>query len=322
MHINVVRGTAFLFMYFTPNHFARQGVRGDGMDIREVINKRMSIRLYENRKVDPELLEQVLCAGNYSQALIPSIKTRFILKENLHGLHRRLSGYVGYLGNIMEAPNYIFGLSEKREGYLENMGYVMEQMILKANELGLGTCWISVLKHEDRIADVLGVAGTGERIVALTPVGYEKESRTEKFFNEIIYKEPKKKAVKKGIHEFVYTRRLGQPIGHLVLDKPKLMEVFRYVAKAPSWANEQPWAFIVNPKEVVFAVRRAQGIFEPSEINHYRIDGGIAMLYYSLVAREVGLAYEWDMTPISDKELARRYGITHHYQVLGRVPIE
>ncbi|MBD3204917.1 hypothetical protein GF319_01070 [Candidatus Bathyarchaeota archaeon] len=50
----------------------------------------------------------------------------------------------------------------------------MEHMVLAAQDLGLGTCWLGGQFDEDVVREALGVPDS-HRIVALLPVGYPDE---------------------------------------------------------------------------------------------------------------------------------------------------
>ena len=54
--------------------------------------------------------------------------------EALHGL--------GTYGFIRGASAFIVGAAAPGEGWLEDYGYAMEELVLLATDLGLGTCWL------------------------------------------------------------------------------------------------------------------------------------------------------------------------------------
>jgi len=58
------------------------------------------------------------------------------------------------------------------EYYQIDLGIAMEHMVLKATELGLGTCWIGWFR-EDRIKEILEIPEK-IKVLALLTVGYPK----------------------------------------------------------------------------------------------------------------------------------------------------
>ncbi len=78
------------------------------------------------------------------------------------------------------------------EYYQIDLGIAMEHMVLKATELGLGTCWIGWF-HEKKIKKILEIPQT-IKIIALLGVGYPKEeditpAKKRKPLEEIFYRE-------------------------------------------------------------------------------------------------------------------------------------
>jgi nitroreductase len=60
------------------------------------------------------------------------------------------------------------------EYYQLDMGIAMEHIVLKATELGLGTCWVGWI-NEDNLRAVLGIPKR-VRVMALIAVGYSTET--------------------------------------------------------------------------------------------------------------------------------------------------
>lgn len=54
--------------------------------------------------------------------------------------------------------------------YLVDVGIALQQLVLAASNLGLGTCWIGAF-DEATVKAALGVPGD-VKVVALTPLGY------------------------------------------------------------------------------------------------------------------------------------------------------
>ena len=64
-----------------------------------------------------------------------------------------------------DIPNY-------RKAYLESASAAMENLLLAATALGLGTCWVTgPLEDEAALRRILPIPDTKE-IVAITPLGY------------------------------------------------------------------------------------------------------------------------------------------------------
>ena len=103
-------------------------------NLNEYISKRKSVRKYKIDPLPEEILikikEQIIAL----KPLYPSIKTRFDIVDDIKN------------PMSLKAPHYFIVSSEKSEGYFENVGFMLEQMSLYLNSLGLGSCWLGMAK--------------------------------------------------------------------------------------------------------------------------------------------------------------------------------
>lgn len=80
---------------------------------------------------------------------------------------------------------------ETAKAYLwQNAGIAVEHMVLKAVDLGLGSCWVGIVDRE-KAKKILKLEDRYD-IVALLPIGYpdqEPSPRTRLPMNEILLKE-------------------------------------------------------------------------------------------------------------------------------------
>ena len=79
---------------------------------------------------------------------------------------------LGTYGFIQGAPAYVAGVvrSVDERGVLEDLGYVMEAVVLHATQLGLGTVWLGGTFTKGRFARALGLGGS-ESLPAVIAVG-------------------------------------------------------------------------------------------------------------------------------------------------------
>jgi nitroreductase len=75
------------------------------------------------------------------------------------------------------------------EYYQIDLGIAMEHMVLKATELGLGTCWIGWF-NEDKLKKILNIPKK-IKVSAMLAIGYPKEEpskkRSRKPINKILF---------------------------------------------------------------------------------------------------------------------------------------
>ena len=112
------------------------------MDYYNLAIKRESTRSFKKRPVSDRQLAEL--TGYFSQCarLVPEIKTDIrILGAEAGSL---LKGCVGYHDLMIEAPHYLVIASEPAPSYLENAGFMGEDLVLKMTELEIETCWITI----------------------------------------------------------------------------------------------------------------------------------------------------------------------------------
>lgn len=149
------------------------------MDFFDVIEKRRSIRQYTDAPVSLDDMVRVVEAGR----LAPSWKNgqcwRYIVVKDAE-----IRAEIGTIVNNNPDPSaytnapYVLvlcadpdqsGHHNGQDYYMTDVGIALEQSILAAAALGLGTCWIGLF-DEEPLKEILNVP-EHIRIVALTPLG-------------------------------------------------------------------------------------------------------------------------------------------------------
>ena len=284
------------------------------MNIREAIRRRISVRHYEPRPVPEEILRAVVKSGEDSVALDDSIRVRFHLIEEGKLVAARMTYLTGAGFLFGSSPHFIIATSEEKPLFMLNMGFRMEQMILFATQQGLGTCWVGGMFTEERIGGFLGL-GKGERVVALTPLGYPDTS----FYGRVAHDVIELGAMNFGRRKPLKQIAFGSEWGSLLETGDKeLLEALECARLAPSWVNAQPWLFLVTGKEII-AVADAKGRYSSVRDgkHYYRLDVGIAMAHFFLAAREMGWSGSWQVTGFDPAQVTKIHAIPDGYEVLG-----
>lgn len=108
------------------------------MDIMEAMKQRHSVRQYLNKPIEKEILS--------------------VLKEEINicnkesGLHIQLvtdepkafDSFMAHYGKFSGVTNYIVLVGKKSDDLDEKCGYFGERVVLKAQQLGLNTCWVAM----------------------------------------------------------------------------------------------------------------------------------------------------------------------------------
>ncbi|MFQ5831321.1 MAG: nitroreductase family protein [Candidatus Thorarchaeota archaeon] len=185
-------------------------------------------------------------------------------------------GAVGpYILKVTEAPYYIAFVANMSAPNIQAItGYLGEGVILEATSLGLNTCWVAGFYRREAVLKQIDLQN-GERVLAITPVGYSKEKSDRVGVSS-------KKYRRKSLDKLIVSGRLDDN----VWARPAL----EAVRIAPSAANRQPWRFqISNDSITVLANSKREG-FGVSR----KLDCGIAMLHLELGALAAGSKGSWE----------------------------
>ena len=133
------------------------------MDILEIMRARHSVRQYTAEKIEPqkrEALEELARECNEASGL----KIQLFFEEP-----KCFAGRMAHYGSFLGVENYIALVGKKSPDLEEKVGYYGEKLVLKAQELGLSTCWVA-LTHGKSQAQI----EKGEKLACVIAVGYGK----------------------------------------------------------------------------------------------------------------------------------------------------
>lgn len=132
------------------------------MEIIELMKERHSVRQYTDKKIEKENREVL-------NALIAKINQKAGLHiQIIYDEPKCFNSMMAHYGKFDGVNNYIALVGEKSKSD-ESLGYYGEQIVLKAQELGLNTCWVA-MTHGKSKAQI----DKGEKLVCLISLGYGK----------------------------------------------------------------------------------------------------------------------------------------------------
>jgi len=167
----------------------------------EAIRNRRSIRAYTGENVSEEEVERLIDAARWAPSAGNIQPWEFIVVRN-EETKRRLSAAALDQTFIEEAPVVIVVCANQMrsaQGYgsrgttlycLQDTAAAIQNLLLAAYTLGLGTCWVGAF-HEEEVKKVLNTVGA-VRPVAIIPVGHaaeEPEARWRRPKREIVHYE-------------------------------------------------------------------------------------------------------------------------------------
>jgi nitroreductase len=149
------------------------------MDVYEAVQKRCSVRAYQNRPVEQEKLDRVLDAGRLSPSARNTQARKFVVVRDAE--IRQALADAAEQPFIAHAPVVIAVVSLEPDRLMHcgvpcgpvDCAIAIDHMTLAATAEGLGTCWIGHF-DQDACCRLLDVP-PGAKIIELLLLGYQDE---------------------------------------------------------------------------------------------------------------------------------------------------
>lgn len=171
------------------------------LDVFEAIKGRRSIRTFTSEEASEEEVERLIDAARMAPSAGNIQSWEFVIVRDAE-IKRRLSVAALDQRFIEEAPVVIVVCAnETRSGWsygsrgvtlycLQDTAAAIQNILLAAYALGLGTCWVGAF-HEEEVRRLLNTP-RGLRPVAIVPVGHPAEkpmARSKRSLREIVHYE-------------------------------------------------------------------------------------------------------------------------------------
>jgi len=137
--------------------------KGVNMDILQAIEERHSVRKYSDRKIEAaarEELDRFVAACNEESGL--NIRIHY---DDPSGFDTRLAHY----GSFSNVNNFIVLAGKDCADFDECCGYYGEKIVLKAQQLGLNTCWAALTYSKKKVRKMVPA---DEKLCMVIALGY------------------------------------------------------------------------------------------------------------------------------------------------------
>ncbi len=271
-----------------------------GASVTDLIDKRYSCRTYADTPIAAETqrtLETFLAAHN-TGPFGSTVRLALIAATEADRLALKGLGTYGFIRNPM---GFIIGaMEETPERNLEDFGWILEQIVLYATGLGLGTVWLGGTFTKSRFAQLMDLHAS-EQVPAVIATGYPADEKhaLDLFIRrrakgdhrlpwaQLFYEAPTDENKKDAFHKPLLEDRAG-----------RYAEVLEMVRQAPSASNKQPWRVVRDRECWHLYLQRTRGYAPRNALlgvaDMQRIDMGIAMCHWELTAEELGLGGRWE----------------------------
>lgn len=231
------------------------------MNINEVIQKRKSVRKYEKTNVNQDVLSEIEKDLDNYVPVFSSSKVRFEIIRNEEMTQNVKLGFLFGIGKI-DAPCCIVGIYEDNQKGNQEIGFALEQEVLKLTQLGYGTCWLKTFDKE--LLTKLCNVTKEEEIGVVIAVGIEKQ---DDFMNSKFRKLAGSKK-RKSISEICLNESQEN------MDK-QIIDMIKLSILAPSANNAQPVRIGIDNNRADFYLT-----------NESMIDTGIFISHFYLLVKE------------------------------------
>ena len=208
------------------------------MDIIQAMKERRSVRSYNGEPLSTSVVSDLRKIIDDSYSPFGGNVTIRLKYFDLKGEFKP-STY----GVITGASDFfLMGIGDDEDSAL-TAGFRFEQVVLKAWEMGLGTCWIAGTYKGSQF-DKDEKWPEGESLKIICPVGYpEKQRFLEKMMRLTVGSDKRKP-----FSDLFFEDDFKKPLD----PENKFSEALRMLRLAPSSTNSQPWRALVKGDEVMF----------------------------------------------------------------------
>ena len=243
----------------------------------EMIFKRKSFHIFRNvgnESISEDELNDIQNAYSDFTPLNPEIKTAICIVPEEETNCKRGGEYC------------ILIYSENKNDYLQNIGYLGEQLDLYLVSRNIGTLWFGIGKTKDEPFENMGFV----IMFSIRKISDDSKYRKDMF-----------KSKRKSVEEIWE----GEPI-------PGVSDIVRF---APSACNSQPWLVKNNGELSVYRYKKPgkRGIMPADKVSFYnRIDIGIFICFMDICLEHSGIVFEKKL--YSDDSEDKEFVLTAKYR--------
>lgn len=244
------------------------------------LKTRTSTREYKEKKLDDNTTRKIFDIVEAEAEKFGKENLSFLVNTDGESVYKALAGVAGYRGIMIKAPAYIaLNALNNNPGSVVKGAYGMEEIITRLNELGLGSCWITVSDVETTVKKSAFNFTDGD-VNLLLAVGYplDDEVRQQRYDD------------RKPTEDLVFLGDFDTQATDEDLEQRGLNDIFDYAKFAPSTHNEQPWRFVIVDDEIKLYIENFKG-----DVN--LIDAGIIMYYIDELGKSLAMPSGWDVNP-------------------------
>ena len=221
------------------------------MNLMQAMQERHSVRQYRNQPLEPDAaaaLRQEIAACNQESGL----HIQLVANEP-----KAFDGFMAHYGKFSGVTNYLALVGPKGPLLDERCGYYGERLVLKAQQLGLNTCWVAMTYSKIKTAFTIA---PGEKLCVVIALGYGQTQGT------------------------AHTSKPVRQVCHTEGEMPEWFENgVKAALLAPTAMNQQKFTFTLKDDRVL--AQAGLGFYS-------RVDLGIAKYHFEVGSQKSGLIWQ------------------------------
>lgn len=170
----------------------------------DIIKTRRSVRSFLNKEIPDDCLNSILEAARWAPSACNQQLWHFILIKDID-LKKRLTQEAGASKLILKAPVSIavcYHSGNVKEG-LQSASAAIENMLLMATSLGIGSLYLNSFGKEKKVKEILSIPAENF-VVAFVLLGYPEHQ----------YPPPERRTLREIVHENYYTEHRKEIFSH------------------------------------------------------------------------------------------------------------
>lgn len=166
---------------------------GGNMELEQAIHERRAIRKYNDRPVEKEIIIRIIEAGTWAPSACNVQGWKFIVINDVNIIRTIVKmGAATFLNSTKQAIMVLYDNQTDNleyNDYIQSASACIQNMLLEAHSLGVGTCWVNNLPTKNKLRKLLSIPKQYSPI-ALISLGY---------YDQQINKRPRKCEVEENI---------------------------------------------------------------------------------------------------------------------------
>jgi nitroreductase len=257
------------------------------------IQSRYSCRTFQNTPISTENKSELLqfIIGHQTGPFCANPRFQIGTVKSGLAILKRLNTY----GFIKGTDEFLIGAMTQSIDRLEleEFGYVLERIILRATSLGLGTCWMGGTFRKSIFRKMISLK-EDEILPAVIAIGYPAEKQG---VADYVIRGFVKATRRRSWDKLFFLEDFSTPL--IKEEAGAFSTALEMLRLAPSASNRQPWRIVKNSHGWHFFLQRTEGYQDQpilkmtNKADLQRIDMGIAMCHFEQTLNEMEITGKW-----------------------------